>query len=41
MYGGIWLNWLVNVLIIAGLVLLVVWLVRKIENEDKRRRKYK
>ncbi len=40
MYGGIF-TWLVNILIIGGLVLLIVWLIKKIQNENKSTRRSK
>lgn len=39
--GNIFLNWSISVLIVVGLILLVVWLVKKIQNEDRNERKYK
>lgn len=33
--GNMFFNWLINILIVAGLVLLVIWLIKKINNEEK------
>jgi large-conductance mechanosensitive channel len=37
--GNMFFSWIINILIVAGLILLVVYLIKKINNEDTRRMK--
>jgi len=40
MYGGnMFFNWLTNILIVVGLVLLIVWVIKGLDNKNKKRRR--
>lgn len=42
-YGYSWaiFSWLIGLLIVTGLVLLIIWLFKKIENENKKKTRRK
>jgi len=38
-FGGMFFGWIFSALVLVALVLLVVWLIKQIENTGKRRKK--
>jgi uncharacterized membrane protein len=35
-YGLMLFSWLIGLLFLAGLVLFIIWIIKKIQNEDKK-----